>query len=145
MKKYLFLVGLFIATSSFGQCVKCTSIEEALKQPLLVKSLTINSGMHHLMLENFPTSILKLVNLETLLITDHHIATIPDAIGNLKQLKVLSFGGCRLTKLPESIYSLQHLQELILFDNQFSETYVTEIKSSCKKLLPSVKLMIDLN
>ncbi len=145
MKKYFFLVGILLSASSYGQCVECNSLEEALKQPLLVKSLTINSGMHNLMLENFPTSILKLVNLETLLLTDHHITSIPEAIGDLKHLKVLSFGGCRLSKLPDNIYSLKNLQELILFDNRFSEAYVSKIKSTCKKLLPSVKLMIDLN
>lgn len=138
-------MGLLLSATSYGQCVKCTSLEEALKQPLMVKSLSINSGMHNMMLENFPKSILKLVNLETLLLTDHHIVSIPESIGELKQLKVLSFGGCRLTKLPNSIYSLSHLQELILFDNRFSEKYVSEIKSTCEKLIPRVKLLIDLN
>ena len=84
-----------------------------------------------------------MTNLEILYLTDQKITSIPTFIGDLKNLKELSFAGCKLETLPEEIFNLKNLKELILLDNPFSEEYKKQLKKTFKERLPNTKLLLD--
>jgi hypothetical protein len=150
MKSLLIIALLALSCPSFSQpgpgqgCVKCHSFEEAAKEPEKVLTIMINSYLHGITLKEVPDSIKIFVNLEKLYLTDHGLTSVPKVIGSLSKLKVLSFGGNELEKLPEEIFELKNLEELILFNNKFSEEYKRELRKKCKEKLPNTKLMIDL-
>ncbi|MCW4467990.1 hypothetical protein OGH69_03350 [Flavobacterium sp. MFBS3-15] len=142
--KSLFIAAAFaLSIASYGQCIKCSSIEEALKDPAKVKSISINPNVGGEYLEEIPADIKLFINLEELMLTDHGLMAVPKEIGTLAKLKTLSLAGNALEELPEEIFQLKNLKELILFDNAFSEEYLQELKEKTKKELPKVKLMTD--
>ena len=143
MKLILFITLFFFSTQSFAQCTECTSFKEALKKPESVKSLIINGGISGEPLDSIPSSIGKLANLEILYLTDHNIKTIAPEIANLKKLKELSFGGNKLTEVPDFVFELKGLKELILFTNSFSESYKKTLQDKAKQNLPNTVLLID--
>ena len=143
MKFIFFIAGLVLSVHSFTQCTECTSLKDALKKPETVKSLIINGGMSGQALDSIPGTIGLFTNLEFLYLTDHNIKTISPEIANLKKLKELSFGGNKLTEVPEFIFELKSLKELILLDNPFSDEYKTKLKERVKKDLPKTSLMLD--
>lgn len=51
------------------------------------------------------------------------VDSVPSFIGQLTKLKELSFASCQLTQLPDAVFTLKNLRELILFTNPFSERY----------------------
>ena len=140
--KRLFLISLLaVSLNGFAQCTECNSLTEALKKPEGVKTLLVN-GYQYGQVDSIPSSIALLVNCEYLYLTDQPITQVPAAIGKLQKLKELSFGGCKLEKLPEEIFTLKNLKELILFDNAFSETYIKELKKRAVAELPKTKLLL---
>lgn len=143
MKSIFAIAAFSLSVSSFGQCIKCESFEEALKDPAKVKSISINPNTGGDFLEEIPASISKFTNLEELYLSDHGLAAIPKEIGSLKKLKVLGLAGNSLEKLPEELFSLTQLKELILFDNAFSEEYLEELQKKVKQKMPKTKLMTD--
>ena len=143
MKQIFILAFTFLTINCFGQCTECTSVEEASKAPLSVKSLQVNSYVNKISLDAVPAVIAKMTNLEILFFTDQPITRIPSFIGELKNLKELSFAGCKIETLPEEIYNLKDLREMILFDNSFSEEYKKELKKNFRERLPNTKLMLE--
>ncbi|WP_294820430.1 hypothetical protein [uncultured Flavobacterium sp.] len=142
--KSLFIAAAFIlSAASYGQCIKCSSFEEALKDPAKVKSISINPNAGGEYLEEIPVSIKQFTNLEELMLTDHGLMAVPKEIGSLAKLKTLSLAGNALEELPEEIFQLKQLKELILFDNAFSEEYLESLHSRAKKEMPKTKLMTD--
>jgi Leucine rich repeat len=142
MKKLVtFCLALF-SISSFAQCVKCKSLEEAQKNVAMVKSIQINPYTGGELAE-IPSSIGDFVNLEELYLTDLELSTVPKEIGKLKNLKSLSLVGNSLKELPQELFELQNLEELILFSNEFSKSYKATLKNELKLKLPKTKLMID--
>lgn len=142
MKKLITLSLALLSISSFSQCVKCESLEEAQKNIEMVKSIKIspyNGGE----LSEIPTSIGDYVNLEELYLTDLGLTEIPKEIGKLKNLKTLGLAGNNLENLPEELFQLQNLEELILFSNEFPKAYKANLKKQVKLKLPKTKLMID--
>lgn len=135
---------LFISTlESNAQCEDCNSLDEALKEPLKVKTIKINANMHGIRLDSIPVAIAQCKNLKILYLSDHHFTSIPKEIAELQKLKELSLAGSKCTQLPDEIFSLKQLNEIILFDNNFSEAYKEELKARFKKELPKTKLMMD--
>jgi Leucine-rich repeat (LRR) protein len=143
-KPVLSLVFFILASNSyiFGQCITCNSFSEALKKPGKVKSIIINSGMHEAV-DSVPAYIDTFINLESLYLTDQQINAIPAGISKLGKLKELSFGGCKLTEVPEFIFAMKHLTGVILFYNAFSEEYKAKLIERFKKELPDTKLEIE--
>ena len=142
MKKIITIFFTLLSISSFSQCVKCESLEEAQINVEIVKSIQINpySGGE---LSAIPSSIGDFLNLEELYLTDLELTVVPKEIGKLKNLKSLSFAGNSLKNLPEEIFLLENLEELILFSNEFSPAYKIKLKKEIEKKLPKTKLMID--
>ena len=142
--KYIFsLVALFLSISSFSQCEECSSFKEAIKKPEMVKSLIMNGSITGNRLDSIPASIALFTNLEILYLTDQPIKTIIPEMASLKNLKELSFGGCKLTTIPDFIFGLKNLKELILFDNPFTDEYKNVLKDRVKKEMPKTMLMLD--
>ena len=143
MKQFLPALALLFAINSFGQCEDCNSFKEALKKPEMVKSLIINGSITGQRLDSIPASIASFTNLEILYLTDQPIKTITPGLANLEKLKELSFGGCKLTAVPDFIFEMKNLKELILFDNPFADQYKNALKNRVKKEMPKTQLMID--
>lgn len=143
MKQTLIILLLFIPAAIFAQCTECNSFEAALKKPEMVKSIIINSHVNKIVVDSVPSFIVKFVNLEVLYLTDQPIGHIPASIGQLTKLKELSFASCQLTSLPDAIFTLKNLRELILFTNPFPERYKAELKKKVKTLMPKTQLLID--
>lgn len=142
MRIILAICLVLLTITSFSQCVKCKSIEEAQKNPTIVKSIQINPFLGG-MLNEVPVSIGVFVNLEELYLSDLKLKKIPKEIGKLKKLKRLSFAGNNLKELPEEIFQLQNLKEIILLDNEFTEAYKLKLKRDVKSKLPRTQLLID--
>jgi len=68
-----------------------------------------------------PSSISKLTNLTTLLLNGCGLTSIPDSIGQLKELKTLGLTANELKwdEIPSSMGDLAKLEELTLASNQF--------------------------
>lgn len=143
MKKAILIILAIWSQNGFGQCINCTSFEEALIKPEKVKSLKINPWQTDITLDSLPVSIGQFINAEIIYLSDHNFSSIPNEIGNLKKLKELSFAGCKLTEIPNEIFLLKNLKELILLDNQFSEEYVKLIKERLSKEMPRTRLLIS--
>lgn len=142
MKK-IFLLLFIISNFSFGQCQKCSSIDEASKEPEKVKSLIINGYMNpDGPFEVFPKEIETFKNLEILYLSDQQFTEVPEFIGNLTNLKELSLAGGILEKIPDAIFKLKNLKELLLNDNEFSEEYMAELKVKLKQELPKTKVIL---
>ena len=143
MKRILSILALLFAMNSFGQCEDCSSFKEAEKKPEMVKSIIINGSITGNRLDSIPASIASFTNLEILYLTDQPIKTLTPELANLKRLKELSFGGCKLTTVPDFIFEMKNLKELILFDNAFTEEYKNALKDRVKKEMPKTVLMVD--
>ena len=143
MKCILTLIMLFCALNSFSQCEDCSSFKEAIKKPEMVKSLIMNGSIAGNRLDSIPASFALFTNLEILYLTDQPIKTIIPEMASLKKLKELSFGGCKLTSIPDFIFELKNLKELILFDNPFTDEYKNALKDRVKKEMPKTTLMVD--
>lgn len=133
---------MLLSLTVTAQCIRCNSLDLAMKAPKQVKSLIINSAVQGTILEEFPIEIIQCENIETLYLTDQPIRSIPVDIGKLKKLKSLSFAGCSLTAIPDEIFTLKNLQECILLDNQFSEAEKKSITQRFKQSLPQMKLLL---
>ncbi len=144
IEKLLLTIGILSSLISAGQCVKCSSFEEANKDPLKVKSIIVNPYTTDITLDEFPENIGDFTNCETLFLVGHNFTTISADIGKLTKLKELSFAECMLTDIPDEIFELKQLKELILWENQFSEETVQKIKAKAKAELPNTKLRITL-
>lgn len=68
-----------------------------------------------------PDSICELTNLTHLGITDNNLVSIPENISNLKKLEFISFSGNFLTSIPKGIWELKSLKELFIHNNLISE------------------------
>lgn len=143
MKQFAALLLFLLPIISFGQCVKCESLDEADKDPAKVISIKINPHTTDITLEEFPADIAKYVNLEVLYLSDHGFTSVSKEIGKLSKLKSLSLAGNELESLPEEIFELKSLEELILFANNFSDDYKAQLKKKFKEKLPKATLMID--
>lgn len=141
-KLLFFLIFLFPVVSK-GQCTKCTNFEEAIKAPKKVKTIMISSFLHGTRLDSVPAYIDTFVNLENLYLTSHNINYLPIEISNLNKLKELSFAECKLQSVPEFIFGMKQLEELILFYNEFTIEYKKELIIRLKKELPNTKIMIE--
>jgi Leucine-rich repeat (LRR) protein len=71
-------------------------------------------------LSTLPEAIGRLTQLRVLSLSDNQLSTLPEAIGRLSQLQELSLGSNQLSKFPEAIGQLSQLQELSLHHNQLS-------------------------
>lgn len=143
MKQILILTLSCLSILVHAQCVDCRQLEEALKEPEKVKTLKFNAGREGVYIEDLSDDIGLLVNAEIIYLSDHPFTSVPSSIAKLKKLKELSFAGCELTKLPEEIFTMAHLKELILLNNDFSEEYKTEIKARFKKEMPKTMVLIN--
>jgi Leucine-rich repeat (LRR) protein len=144
MKKIILLLVLTVSNISFSQCQKCASIAEASKEPEKVKSLIINGYMNsNVPFTIFPKEIENFKNIEILYLSDQEFTEVPEFIGNLTHLVELSFAGGKLEKVPNSIFKLKFLKELLLNDNNFSEEYLVELKTKIKAGLPNTKVILE--
>lgn len=58
--------------------------------------------------------------LRWLILTDNHIATLPESLGDRPRLQKLALAGNRLTTLPSTMYKLKNLELLRLSANQLT-------------------------
>jgi hypothetical protein len=77
-----------------------------------------------------------------LFLTEHHIKSIPKEIRNRTKLPELSFAGCKLKTLPNEIFTLTNLKELILVENEFSQDYKKDLEAKFEKYLPHTKILL---
>ncbi|KAG8380081.1 hypothetical protein BUALT_Bualt07G0156500 [Buddleja alternifolia] len=64
--------------------------------------------------QDFPQTMFKLYNLETLYLSDLELREVPKEIGNLIRLRHLDLSKNSMEELPETIYNLHHLRTLNL-------------------------------
>lgn len=141
-KKMITAALICLPLLGIGQCVKCTSFAEAEKEPAKAVSIKMNARTTDDSFEEIP-DLSPYVNLETLYLSDFGFPEIPASIGKLTKLRELSFAGNELEGLPEELFQLKQLKELILFGNAFSDEYKAELQKRLKKEMPDTKLMID--
>ena len=140
---FIILFNILLIFQLQAQCSDCDSFEEALKDPRQVEELKMNGTMINAVpLDKIPDAIGEMVNLKILYLSDFNFTTIPPEIKNLKKVKEISFAGCKLTSLPDEIYELEKLREIILLGNDFSEETVQNIKMRFQKELPKTNVLI---
>ena len=119
-----FLVLILIACSVYGQNGYYISLQQALKQPDSVVSLSLK----HQKLKAFPSEILEFKNLQRLDLSRNYIRTIPQEISSLKHLHYVNFAQNNIDSLPLTMSSLP-IDTLILWD-----TYIREFDTSFSSL-----------
>lgn len=124
-------------------CEECSTFKDALLQPEIVTSLIISKYIHRVNLDDFPSSIGQFKNLKILYLTGHSFTTVPKEIGNLQKLEELSLAECPLTSLPEEIFTLKNLKELLLYEHNFSDEYLAELKVKFKEKMPNTKVEFE--
>ena len=99
--------------------------DSILSMPTLQQlSLTDNA------LKTLPPSIAQLrLHLVELDVRQNFLETLPDAVGELQNLRLLSVGRNKIRTLPESLWTLQQLTSLWLDHNR-----LREIPSACSRL-----------
>jgi Leucine-rich repeat (LRR) protein len=85
-----------------------------------------------------PESIAELVNLETLFLNSNLLSILPESIGKLINLKGLFLNNNLLTVLPESIGKLSNLQYLDLYYNQLNS-----LPKSFLNIKKSLRINVD--
>ena len=91
----------------------------------LFPSILKLTNLEHLILYNIGLSSLpdnfgELTNLISLNLANNRLTGLPDSIGELTKLKMLSLVNNNLTELPDSIGRLTNLEELYLRDNKLT-------------------------
>lgn len=118
MQRTLVLLILLLSQHlSFAQCENCYSLEEALRQPEKVKSLTLRAAS----LTEFPAELTKLVNLEKLDLSMNLLWELnPDRIQlpALKELNLANNPGISVIDLEGIGKSFPGLKNLDLSNNQ---------------------------
>ncbi|MDH4471873.1 MAG: leucine-rich repeat domain-containing protein [Fluviicola sp.] len=152
MNRLLFLSFLFSAAVVQAQCTDCTSLEEALKDPLRVQSLTLsNQG-----LLVFPAEIEQFRNLRSLDLSENSIAdfTLEKPLHDLEQLNLsgnipepqtiaqlaksypklteLDLSNCHLATIPPESFYFPKLRSLDLSSNGL--LYLPEDLETLKEL-----------
>ena len=79
-------------------------------------------------LVEFPQSILKLTNLESLRLRWNKIYQIPEEFSQLENLKYLDLGSNKLTEFPTAIFTLLKLETLNLDQNFILEVFILNSK-----------------
>ena len=80
----------------------------------------LTSGLVIPLIDSLPDSIGNLKNLKTLVVNNTELSSLPYSIGNLKNLQTLDVSDNKLSSLPDSIGNLKHLQKLNLSDNELT-------------------------
>ncbi len=110
-----------------------TTLEQVLKTPKSVYKLNLQSSG----LLDFPTEILRCMNVQVLDLSRNGLMEVPGDITTLKDLRrlILSVNGLR--KLPSNIGELKKLQFLDISQNQFT---VAELER-LHKVLPQTQIV----
>lgn len=87
-------------------------------------------------LTSLPECLGELKNMEKLYINSNSFEELPDVFGSMQKLEVLDVSNNNLKKLPASIYTLTHLKKIFISGNQLSESDIKKLEES----LPDVKI-----
>lgn len=145
MNKIIILIFTVISLQfeTSGQCKSCNNFTDAFVDPEMVTAIKINSWQTDIELTKIPKDITKFVNLKTLWLSQHNFGKIGDEICHLQKLESLSLAEDKLTDIPDCIYEMKSLKEIILVSNFFSEAKKKEIIEKFKKINPKVAVTID--
>lgn len=118
MNQHLKIVfAIFISFNSFAQKDSvCKSLSYALEHPLEI----INLELVGQELDSLPEAIGELVNLKYLLLEDNKLTYLPMSICKLTKLEDLGLDGNLLTELPQCIGELTKLKYLGLDENKLT-------------------------
>lgn len=112
------VIGL-ISFSSFSQETTFNKIDEALKNPSVVKRLDLSNQKI-----DFNTTDLSIFkNLEYLSLKNEHLKILPSQIGKLENLKVLDLSGNEFSELPSEYKNLTSLKEIVLNEDKNLNLY----------------------
>ena len=85
-------------------------------------------SLHGNQLVEFPQSILKLMNLESLNLCYNNIFQIPENFSQLQNLKYLNFGSNELTEFSTVLLQLVNLETLCLHSNTILKVFILDSK-----------------
>lgn len=106
-----------------------TSLEEALKNPDKVESLTL--GWQKLTV--FPKEIFRFKNLKRLNLKNNHLSSLPAKITTLNKLERIDLSNNWFKKLPQGLDKLPKLERLYLMRNPIAK----ELRADIAKKLPN--------
>lgn len=113
-----------------------SNLEDAKVNPEKVWFLDI--GLQKLKV--FPKEIIEFKNVKQLYLQANYWPSIPNEIGNLKQLEIIDISSnYYLKSLPDGLQNCTSLKQLILKDNKLNAGEIARIK----KLLPNVKVITE--
>lgn len=144
MKLVLVIFNLFfLQLLAYAQCSTCTSFEAAFINPKMVVSLKVNSLQTDVALTKIPSDMALFTNLKTLWLTQHNFVTIGNEICKLDSLESISLADDMLTDLPDCIYEMKNLKEIILTNNAFSEIKKQDIITKFKNANPLITVTLN--
>lgn len=97
----------------------CDNISQSLIEISYLKNLK-NLQLHKNKFTEFPTQLLNLVNLETLLLSGNEISSIPNEINRLQNLKEINLQGNKLLQFPIQLLDLPKLEKPMVLGNPFT-------------------------
>lgn len=108
--------------TSFNEITELNFNEDEFKNledlEIKIRYLTPDGIIH--CIKSLPDEICTLKKLESLVIFNQKLETLPINIGNLENLKILDLSLCFISKLPDSFCKLKNLEKLILSDHNLT-------------------------
>ena len=121
---------------------KIRSLPEVINKFKNLKQLEIIGGEPKGELRKLPESIGDLVNLELITLSNNKLKDLPESIGKLKNLKFLIIDKNNITKLPNSITNLDSTNGGELLRLRIGvESLSPEELEKIKSLLPTVRIL----
>src|SRR5271165_6024440 len=117
----------------FKESPRDPATEEALRRIEEARKIGARKlDLSNLRLSALPEAIGQLSQLKALYLSNNQLSTLPEAIGQLSWLQELNLYNNQLSTLPEAIGQLSRLQKLNLYNNQLST--LSEAVQSLEKL-----------
>ncbi|MDI9308656.1 MAG: hypothetical protein QM535_00465 [Limnohabitans sp.] len=134
IQKTIPVVIFLISFSGFSQETTFSKIEDALKNPSLVKRLDLSNQKINFNVTDL--SIFK--NLEYLSLKNEHLKKLPPQIGKLENLKILDLSGNEFSELPSEYKNLKNLKAIFLNEDKNLNLYQN---IEVLKLLPHLQVI----
>lgn len=128
----ILLVFIILKTSIWGQKNEFNDLDEALKQPLKVRSLSLENQTKYSDFEVLPDKLTSCINLQKIFIGWHQSLDLPklfQLLAKLPKLDTLTMYACEMSAIPKEIGLLKNLKYI-----SFELNNITSISSEIKNL-----------
>ena len=90
---------------------------------------------------NFPMEVLAFSNVQELWVGMRPFTSLPEAIGGLRNLESLDLSDTKITTLPKSVLTLDHLRNLVLYGTAIPKEEMARLNTMLIDAFPNLLIM----